>query len=191
MHIELTDHLRCPEAHAEAFLVLVPELMEGRRVVAGHLGCPVCGWSTAWRESIPDFGGGTRAVGPAPCDAAAAIAMLGLSGPGGWLALAGSAGGIAPALAALLPGVSIVAINPPAGVASVDPVSMIVSGAWPLKAQSMRGLILGADVVPWRDAALASVLPGLRAVGAGAEPPPLPGVELLASADDVWVVRRR
>ena len=50
MHIELTDHLRCPREHAEAFLVLLPDRMDQRRVVAGHLGCPVCGWSTAWTD---------------------------------------------------------------------------------------------------------------------------------------------
>ncbi len=42
MHIELTDLLRCPADHDEAFLVLLPDRMEGRRVLAGHLGCPMC-----------------------------------------------------------------------------------------------------------------------------------------------------
>lgn len=191
MHIELTDHLRCPQDHEEAFLVLLPDRMEGRRVVAGHFGCPACGWNTAWTDGIPDFKEGWRSSESPPYDAAAAVALLGVVGPGGWLALAGSAGALAPELAALLPGVSMVAINSSVEVVPADQVSVIVSGAWPIKARAMRGVVLGGDATGWRDAALGSVLPGLRAVGSGAPPPATPGVELLGSEAGLWVVRRR
>lgn len=190
MYIELTDHLRCPEEHDESFLVLLPDIMVGRRVLAGHLGCPTCGWNCAWADAIPDFGGGHRALGAPPCDANAALAFLGISGPGGWVALAGSAGALAPALATLLPGVLFVAVNPPADLTLTDHVSALRSGAWPLKAQSLRGVVLGGDVVRWRDAAVRSVLPGLRAVGTGEPPAPVAGGALLASAEDVWIVRK-
>ena len=83
-----------------------------------------------------------------------------------------------------------VAINPPAAIGPDAAASVIVSGAWPLKTHSMRGIVLGADASGWRDAAQASVLPGLRLVGQGA-PPAGPGVELLGDAGGVWVVRRR
>ncbi|MES1259236.1 MAG: hypothetical protein ABUL71_01480, partial [Gemmatimonadota bacterium] len=89
MHIELTDHLRCPQPHAEAFLVLLPDRMDQRRVIAGHLGCPICGWSAAWSDGIPDFGGGWDSTGAPPFDANGAHALLGLDGPGGWVALGG------------------------------------------------------------------------------------------------------
>lgn len=190
MHIELTDHLRCPRPHPEAYLVLLPDRMDGRRVVAGHLGCPVCGWSTAWTALVPDFGGGWRSSRAPSFDASAAHAMLGLGGPGGWVALAGAAGALAPSLAALLPGVALVAVNPPASVAPSDVVSVILSGEWPLKLHSMRGVILGADVAHWCDSALATALPGLRVVGEGA-PPSGAGVQLLGSADGIWVVTAR
>lgn len=191
MHIELTDHLRCPQDHAEAFLVLLPEQMEGRRVVAGHLGCPACGWNTAWSDGIPDFGSGERSSGLPPCDATSVVALLGVVGPGGWLALAGSAGEMATSLSALLPGVSLVAVNPPSDVESADAVSVIVSGRWPIKAHAMRGVVLGSDADDWRDAAVQSVLPGLRAVGFGEPPQESPGVELIGVAEGLWVVRRR
>jgi len=191
VHIELTDHLRCPQDHAEGFLVLLPERMEGRRVVAGHLGCPACGWNTAWRDGIPGFGGGARSHELPPCDAAAVVALLGVVGPGGWLALSGSAGALATELAEQLPGVHLVAINPPTGVNPTDAISVIGSGRWPIKAHAMRGVVLGADGGGWRDAGVQSVLPGLRAVGFGAPPAASSGVEILGVADGLWVVRRR
>jgi hypothetical protein len=186
VHIELTDHLRCPREHAEAFLVLLPDRMDQRRVVAGHLGCPVCGWSTAWTDGVPDFGGGWRGTGEPPFDAAAARAMLGVAGPGGWIALAGNAGALAGGLATVLPGVSVVAINPPIGVTPTADTSVILSDAWPLKAHAMRGVILGADAAAWREAALLTTLPGLRAIGCGA-PPEGSNVQLLGNAEGVWV----
>lgn len=188
MHIELTDLLRCPEEHDEAFVVLLPDQMQGRNVTAGHLGCPVCGWSTAWSDGIPDFGGGDRSSAAPPCEASAAAVLLGLNGPGGWLALVGGAGALASDLTELLPGISLVAINPPADTTHAN---VLLSGRWPLKSQSLRGVVVGSDAEVWNEAALRSVLPGLRAVGTGEPPTVVPGAELLASADGVWVVRRR
>ena len=145
MHIELTDHLRCPREHAEAFLVLLPDRLEQRCVIAGHLGCPICGWSTAWTKGVPDFGDGWRSTGVPPFDADAAHAMLGLDGPGGWIALAGNAGSLAAPLSAILPGVAIVAINSPSELVADTTTSVLLSGAWPLKSHSMRGVILGSE----------------------------------------------
>jgi hypothetical protein len=188
VHIELTDHLRCPREHAEAFLVLLPDQMDQRRVIAGHLGCPMCGWSTAWTNGVPDFGGTWRGNGAPPFDAAGAQAMLGADGPGGWVALAGNAGALAEPLAMLLPGVSFVAINPPDDVTPSVTTSVILSDAWPLKTHSMRGVILGGDAVQWREAGMATTLPGLRTIGCGEAPS---GVQILGNADGVWVATHR
>ncbi|MBA2292375.1 MAG: hypothetical protein H0W15_07965 [Gemmatimonadales bacterium] len=186
MFIELTDHLRCPGPHAEAFLVLLPQDVQGRRVVSGHLGCPVCGWGIAWEDGTPDFGGSVAVQSVAPFDAAAAVAMLGLDGPGGWIATAGNTGSIAADLTLLLPGVHVVAVNPPEDVQSAGAVSVIRSGSWPIKQHAMRGVVVG-DGAGNVEAAVRSVLPGLRACGSGAIPA---GSEftLLASGGDSWVV---
>jgi hypothetical protein len=190
VHIELTDHLRCPRAHPEAFLVLLPDRMDGRRVAAGHLGCPVCGWSTAWTDFVPDFGDGWRSAEELPFDVEAAQAMLGVTGPGGWIALVGAAGALAVTLPATLPGVAFVAVNPPALVEPTDAASVLLSGEWPLKSHSMRGIILGKDAARWRDLALATTLPGLRTVGCG-EPPTGDGVQVLGDAGGVWVAAHK
>jgi len=185
VHIELTDHLRCPVDHDEAFLVLIPDRMEGRRVLAGHLGCPVCGWSSAWDDGIPRFDQVEPSQGEPGFDAAAALAMLGISGPGGWLALAGRAGALAQGIAALLPDVRLVAVNPPAHVVSDAVVSVVRSSRWPLKRHSMRGVVVGDG--PDGVAALGSVLPGLRAVGEGE--PPVGAGEPVATAPGLWVLK--
>lgn len=190
MHIELTDHLRCPEPHDEAFLVLIPNAMDGRRVTAGHLGCPVCGWSTDWDDGVPVFGDVTMPEGEPRFDAAAALAMLGLEGPGGWLALVGTAGALAHGLAALLPDVGIVAVNPPEGVASVGAVSVIRSPVWPIKRHAMRGVVIGKGTMQAADA-VQSALPGLRVVGEGIRPDLGPGDELVGETPEVWVIRHR
>lgn len=189
MFIELTDHLRCPEHHAEAFLVLLPARMEQRDVVAGHLGCPVCGWSTAWEHGQPDFGQPWTSVGKPPFDADAAHAMLGIEGPGGWVALAGNAGVLAEPLMVRLPGISFVLLNPPAPADPDARASVILGARWPLKVHAMRGVVLGDDVPDvWPDAAAHSTLPGLRTVGCGSLP--ATSGKVLGHTDGVWVVQR-
>jgi hypothetical protein len=194
MFIELTDHLRCPNDHEEAFLVLIPERMDGRRVIAGHLGCPACGWGTEWTDGVPDFREAPPASEAPPghpaFDAAAALALLGLDGPGGWVAFAGRAGALANHFAAQLPNVNLVAVNPPAGVATHATVSIIRSNVWPIKRHAMRGVLIGADAATFASAALGSVLPGLRAAGEGAAPALGIGDQLVGEAPGGWVVRK-
>lgn len=169
--------------------MLLPDRIDQRRVIAGHLGCPICGWSTAWTDGVPDFGDSWWGAGFPPFDAAAARALLGIEGPGGWIALAGNAGALAEPLQALLGDVAVVAINPPISIDG-QAVSVVLSGEWPLKAHAMRGVILGADAAGWRDAAVLTTLPGLRCIGVG-DPPVGPGADLLADAGGVWVATHR
>lgn len=191
MFIELTDHLRCPEDHEEAYLVLLPRRMEGRDVVAGELGCPICGRTVEFDGGIVDFGGEARAGGETSLTAAAAHALLGVSGPGGYVALLGGATTLALDLAPLLSGVHLVAVNPPAVLPPAFPASALRAPRLPLKAACLRGVILGNALSgPWVQDAVRATLPGLRVVGEGA-PPVLEGLEVLAEAGGVWVGRRR
>ncbi len=193
MFIELTDHLRCPAGHAEQFLVLLPEAMDGRRVLRGDLGCPVCGKVVRLVDGIADFGGGTPSDGQTGLSADAVAAFLGLSGPGGYVALAGAVTSLATELAGLLPGVRFALVNPPAGTADSAVGSVLRAGSLPLKASSMRGVVLGADLAPmaaWPADAVRSLLPGLRIVSEGGEPPGH-GVELLARVEGCWVGKKQ
>jgi len=193
--IELTDHLRCPADHPERYLVLLPDRIVERSVIAGRLGCPVCGHTYAVAEGVAELGG--PAPGPragAALDPAAMHVLLGLSGPGGYVALVGTAAEAWRGLAAELPGVALVAVNPPAAIVDAAPVLSVVRAPLiPLKARSLRGVVLGAEVSEdphWVHEAARATLPGLRVVGQGAEPG-VPELELLASAEGHWVAARR
>lgn len=194
MFIELTDHLRCPADHDEQFLVLLPDRMEGRSVRSGQLGCPVCGRVFYLADGVFDAGDAPSVGGePTVLTTDALAALVGLHGPGGYLVLAGAPGALVEEIAELFPGVALVAVNPPADVADGDLVSVLRGDMLPLKARSMRGVVLGApfgEDPRWVGEAARVVLPGLRVVGEGPDPTG-DEVELMASAGGVWVATPR
>ena len=193
MFIELTDHLRCPSPHAERFLVLLPGAMDGRRVLSGTLGCPVCGRVYRIDQGVAEFGDDTPTDGRTALTAEALAAFFGLSGPGGYVALAGGVTTLAPDLAALLPGVRLALVNPPAGVPDSPVGSVLRAGRLPIKSSSMRGVALGVDAAAdpaWVADAVRAALPGLRVVGEGGGEPP-DGVELLARSGECWVGKKQ
>ena len=191
MFIELTDHLRCPADHDESFLVLLPDRMEGRSVRTGHLGCPVCGRTFQLTGGVLDTGDA-----PAPgvgsgsaLDADALTTLVGLHGPGGYLTLVGPVASLWSGVAELNPGVALVAVNPPAEICDAAELSVLRGASLPIKSGSMRGVVLSrpfADDPHWVREAARVALPGLRVVGEGKDPPQ-ELVDLLASADGVWV----
>jgi len=193
MFIELTDHLRCPEDHPESFLVLLPDTMDGRLVSAGVIGCPVCHQETRIIEGVADFGASQPPRQPSGLTADAAHALLGLDGPGGYLALVGAVGALAPSLAGRLPGISLVLVNPPAGTADSAQASVLRSARLPLKARSMRGLVIPSEYARlpgWLEDGILAVLPGLRVVGEG-NAPEREGLTILAEAGGWWVAKRQ
>jgi uncharacterized protein YbaR (Trm112 family) len=190
MFIELTDHLRCPEDHDESFLVLLPDQMEGRFVRTGRLGCPVCGRTFDLVDGVFDTGSS-----PAPGDqrsgltAEAVTVLAGLSGPGGYLALVGPPASLAREIAGRMPGVALVAVNPGSDVQDGEAVSVIRAGRIPIKSRALRGVVLGqpyADDPWWVSEAARVVLPGLRVVGEGADPP-AESIDIMASTGATWV----
>jgi hypothetical protein len=192
MFIELTDHLRCPVDHDEAYLVLLPDVVEKRDVRSGRLGCPVCNWEATFTDGVVNFGGGMVPALPTALSAEAINAFLGLSGPGGYIALVGAPAGLAPGLTAELRGVSLVLVNPPAGTIADPPASVIHSARMPVKSGSMRGVVMGRDFgddPDWVKDAVGSVLPGLRIVIEG-DMADLHGIEVLAESPGVLVGRR-
>jgi uncharacterized protein YbaR (Trm112 family) len=190
MFIELTDHLRCPADHDEQYLVLLPDRLEGRRVIEGHLGCPVCGRTFALREGVLDLGGAPPVGESATTLSADALtALAGVNGPGGYLVLVGSPADQWRAVAELLPGVALVAVNPAAATRDEPGISVLRAGRLPIKSRSMRAVVLGAVYAAdegWVGDAARVVLPGLRVVGEG-ETPSSDVIDLMASAGGVWV----
>jgi uncharacterized protein YbaR (Trm112 family) len=189
MFIELTDHLRCPADHDESYLVLLPDRMDARSVREGRLGCPVCGRTYALVNGILDLGGKMPdAPDSTLLEPEALTALVGLSGPGGYLVLVGTPADRWPEVSELNPGVGLVAVNPGPEIAEAPGISIIRSAMLPLKTRSMRGVVLGSpygDDPRWIADAARVVLPGLRIAGEGVVP--VSGIDLMASAGGVWV----
>jgi uncharacterized protein YbaR (Trm112 family) len=190
MFIELTDHLRCPADHEESYLVLLPDRMEGRSVRQGRLGCPVCGRTYSLVEGVLDLGG---EVPPTPAstllEPEPLTALVGLSGPGGYLVLVGRPAGRWREVAELNPGVSLVAVNPGPEVVDAPGISLLRGSSLPLKSRSMRGVVLGSPYGSdprWVTDGARVVLPGLRVAGEGRVPESA-AIDLMATAGGVWV----
>lgn len=185
MFIELTEILRCPADHPESYVVCVPVEMDGRRVVRGGIGCPVCraeypivggevffGGPDAAVERAPAReagppGGAPEEVPPPSYDAAALRSFLDLEGAGGYAVLVGRAAAVGPDIAELVPGVHFFGVNPPEKVGPSALFSVLHSPrALPVKSRSVRAVVLGADFAgePWLAEGVRVLLKGLRLV---------------------------
>lgn len=170
--------------------MLLPEVMAGRQVTEGDLGCPVCGRTWRVEQGEVRFGeDDTTADGESALSADAVPALLGLGGPGGYVALVGAPAALADALEEAMPGVALVLVNPPHGTGGAGLRSVVHGPTIPLRSRSLRGVVLGpghARAASWQQEAARVVLPGNRVVGEG-PPPEAPGLALAASAGPCWV----
>lgn len=159
MDVALSDLLTCPRCGPTYGLILLPDEVVGRRVVAGVLGCANC------RERYPVRGGvadlrvgaadGDRVSDPDPdadpdvdpdVDPDAAVrlaALLDLAEGGGTVLLAGPGASRAAALSRLVSEVRVVVVGVGAGGAGGGEVSVLRSDVGlPLRAGSLRGVSL-------------------------------------------------
>jgi uncharacterized protein YbaR (Trm112 family) len=131
MFIELTDHLRCPEDHEEAYLVLLPDSSGAALRQSGELGCPVCHRTFHIRDGILDIGDGPpSSTGEPTLDGASVAALTGLGGPGGYLVLVGPIAARWREMEDALNGVSLVSVNGPADLADTRGLSIVRSAAF-------------------------------------------------------------
>ncbi|MSR06589.1 MAG: hypothetical protein EXR93_05930 [Gemmatimonadetes bacterium] len=200
MFIELTDLLRCAGDHADGHLVVATGEMRNRRITRGMIGCPVCNAEYWVEKGVARFGATDRTemtddadrTAAAP-DAAAIHAFLGLGGPGGYVALVGTATRAAHALGQLLGDVHLVGINAPDGVFPDTMFSLLESpGFIPLRTASVRGVVVGGERAneKWLSEAARVVLPGQRIVVLS-DKGEAPGIERMASGPGVWVGVKR
>lgn len=196
MFIELADLLRCPGAHAEAQVVVATGEMIGREIVRGMIGCPVCHAEYRIERRLCRFGAadnaGTAETAAVVPDASALHAFLGLSSPGGYVVLVGSAARAAHGLSDLLGGVHFVGVNAPSDVWSSLVISLLEAPATiPLRTSAVRGAVVGGEYArePWLGEAARVVLPGLRVVVLSDEGS-VEGVERMATGPGAWVGRK-
>lgn len=198
MHIDLTEMLRCPEAHREGFLVMSTGEMRGRMVRSGLLACPACGKEYPILKGIVNFSGSgeRRAVpGGAPAvDAETLQALLDLSGPGGYVVLVGSAARHAQGLAGLMGGIHFVGIDAPPDVDELPVLSLLACGTMiPLRQAMARAVVLGAERADAASLAEAHriLLPGRRLVIERDDVTPPAGLTRVASGQGLVVAERR
>jgi hypothetical protein len=201
MFIELIDSLRCIVPHEETWLVASVARMDGRHVVDGVLGCPIChreyairdgtAWFTATLAgdatsslTIADESGDEDAV-------VRAAALLGLTEPGGIVIVGGPWTSYAAAIAAH-GAAHAVTLNVAARDAGAQEISaLVVEAALPFGTASVRGIGLGEDLAS--PALLASAARVLRSRGrlvAPADSDVPEGVTVLARDTSVWVGER-
>ncbi|HET9002790.1 MAG TPA: hypothetical protein VFN39_02210 [Gemmatimonadaceae bacterium] len=202
MHSELVDTLRCLSVHEESWLVAAADETEGRHIMRGLLGCPVCHARYPIAHGIADFSGGARVPvalddgdGSSGEDAAIRLAaMLDLTDSSGYVILVGSWARLGAALREVVP-VMVLAVNPHPDAAIGDGVSGVTTlDRIPVAASSARAIAYDApgpiDEQPLDlGAALGAVRPGGRIVATTAVDVP-DDVAIVARDAEHWVATR-
>jgi uncharacterized protein YbaR (Trm112 family) len=196
MFIELVDSLRCIEAHDETWLVAAVTHMDGRHVIDGLLGCPICRRQYPVRDGIGWFRTGEPDVERLTRVAAThdeerimrAGALLGLTDGGGIVCLDDTWADCADALTELGPA-HVVVLNANAGAAGETVSVLAVEDKLPFAAGALRAVALGAASRPLVVTASAATRSRGRLVVPADVPVP-DGVSELARDGTVWVGER-
>lgn len=192
MHVELIDRLRCPETHADSWLVAHAEESEGRAIIRGTLGCPVCAAEYRIDEGEVWFGTDeppiiAAEVIPDEADAERVTALLNMDGSGGLYIIGGLRAAV---LLALTPAESerILLLSSPLGL-KADGTLRGAGARIPVATGCVRGVVLDettARCAP--DAARALSVGGRLVAPQGTRLPH--GLRELASDCDEWVAEK-
>jgi uncharacterized protein YbaR (Trm112 family) len=199
MFIELVDSLRCVEPHEDTWLVASVSRMDGRHIVDGILGCPVCRREYPVRDGVAWFAElaqGTERLTPIVSTGDAdrvtrAAALLGLSDGGGIVVLGGHWVDCAERLTELGLAHLVVLNAAPLPDTAQEVSGLCVSERLPFAAGSVRAAAIGDGLAhPRLMASVAAVLrPAGRLVGPANTQLPDGLVELARDRDD-WVAER-
>jgi hypothetical protein len=203
MHLDLVDHLRCPNPHPDVTggvaLVCVPLRVEGRVLHEAMLGCAVCHARFSVHQGSGWFGAGdapSAMPAPTPSDDEAELlrlaAMLNLDSPGGFVLLDASWATLAEPLAARF-AVSVVVASDGPRTFDHPAVSVLagLAASLPLAPLTLRGAAWGPGVT---SAPLVATTRALNANGrlvAPVEVDPPPALSVLARDDRHWVAEPR
>lgn len=186
MFVELIEHLRCPDDGSS--LVATAEVTAARHIVAGLLGCPVCGREFPIEGGVARFGTPLRVVvtdGSSAETAMRLAAFLELTDARGFAILIGTWCAYADDIRRLTE-TPLVLVNPPANVSGDAAAVIQTTTVVPFAAGSARAAALDAFSEPLANSAVDAVRSGGRVVGHVALPVP-DGVTQLVRDDRVWV----
>jgi uncharacterized protein YbaR (Trm112 family) len=197
MFSELVDVLRCPRPHEESWLVLAAHRMDGRDILAGVLGCPVCHAEFVISDGVARFvdvsPNVTPSAAPSEEEALRLAALLDLTGGRGYAVILGALGAQAGYMRELTD-LPLLFVNPPADMAKEERISGLTIGRdWmklPLAGSSARAIAFEDGTTP------AQLAAGIEVVAAGGRvlaPVALPmpdTLEELARDDRQWLAER-
>jgi uncharacterized protein YbaR (Trm112 family) len=197
--IELIDDFRCPRPHEDTWLVASAIRTDGRNIIEGTLGCPICRAEYPIREGVVWFGESEKAAAAEPGPAAPAdpelamrlAAFLDLSDAQGLALLAGAWARAAPLLRGVVP-THLVLLSPQPPVAAGGGISVLeIATGIPLADATCRGVALDAAHADagHLDAAVRVLRPRGRLVAPASTPTPA-GVTELARDVELWVAER-
>lgn len=192
MHVELLDTLRCTAPHEPSWLVATSSRTEGRFIIEGVLGCPVCGAEYPIRDGAAWFGerDAARALAggiASEAEVTRLAALLAFDERGGLYLLEGPLAVMGEALADVAPA-RFILHGPP----DHCPGHAILRGAGdhvPLAEGVLRGAALSRPSAALAEAAARALSLKGRLV-APAETPVPHGIELLARDERQWVGER-
>ena len=152
MYIELIDLLRCPRDHEETWLVAAFTKMDGRFVIEGKLGCPVCSSSYVISNGIADLRVhskvSTQSGVPAPANPDTAMrlaALLNLTRPGALAILEGESAASAHEVSEIGQ-CRVIALNPASRVDDSERVATVLADARiPFASSSVYGIAMSDD----------------------------------------------
>lgn len=162
MHLVLTDVLTCPRCGSG--LIVMADQMAGRQIMEGQLGCPGCRTNYPVRAGAADLRTANGAIEAAAYtgDASRLLALTGVTEARGFMLLTGSVASAAHQVVGIVPNLQLVAVNPGAGEPHEGVSVLLVDGALPFSAGSMRAVIATGELNAERVAECARVI----AVGA-------------------------
>jgi uncharacterized protein YbaR (Trm112 family) len=152
MYIELIDLLRCPRAHEETWMVAAFTKMDGRFVIEGKLGCPVCSSSYNISDGIADLRVDSSiaareesSASPGHERAMRLAALLNLTRPGALAVLEGSSGLSAHEVSEIGQ-CRVIALNPPSRVEDSERVATVLADTRiPFASSSVYGISMSDD----------------------------------------------
>ena len=146
MYIEMIDLLRCPREHEETWLVAAFNKMDGRFVVEGKLGCPICNASYDIAGGVARFGGEVSDAFAPNVSAESVMrtaALLNMMRPGSIAVLCGTEANAAEDLSELTQS-RVIALNPASNIEDTERVARIVTlDRIPLASSSIDGIAIG------------------------------------------------
>ncbi len=168
MFIELIDLLRCPRDHEDSWLVAAFTKMDGRFVIEGKLGCPVCSASYSVIDGVAEFGqpsarhaAGERADAN---DALRIAAMLNLTKPGSVVVLEGSSSQHAARIVEMTEA-RVIALNAPGPLPESERVAAVSAGnRIPVAMRTVDGIVIESGAHDSLHEALRVLVPAGRIV---------------------------